>query len=87
MDGSTDLPQARLAEIATIKKEEKSSSKRDRSSTTGPVRPAKVVRTASGHSYLELDDSSDGAEIVKVEPRSAQQSRPPGKIEVIELLD
>ena len=74
-------------EMKAIKKEGTSAKKRDRSSTIGPGRPIKVVRTASGHDCLELDDSSDGAEIIKVESRSARKSRPPTKIEVIDLLD
>jgi len=82
-----DEGQARLKEINSIKKEEESSKKRDRASTGGPARPAKVVRTARGQSYLELDDSSDDAEIVKVESLSARKSGASADIEVIDLLD
>jgi hypothetical protein len=46
----------------------------------------KVVRTASGPSDLELDDSSDDAQIVKVESRSTGKPRPT-ETEVIDLLD
>ena len=79
--------QSRLADMEAIKIEAKSSYKRNRTSTFGPTRPAKVVRTASGNSYVELDDSSDDAEIVKVESCSSRKSKAPAEIEVIDLFD
>jgi hypothetical protein len=58
------------------------------SSTIGSVRPTKAVRTAPGHSNLELDhDDDDDVQIVKVESCPARNSKPPAKIEVIDLLD
>jgi hypothetical protein len=83
---NADNQQARLAEMEAMK-QEKTSGKRHRSSTIGPIRPTKVVRTASGHSNLELDDSSDDAQVVKVESCSARKSKPLAEIEVIDLLN
>jgi hypothetical protein len=83
---NADRRQTRLAEMEALKKE-KESGKRHRSSTIGPVHPTKVARTVSSQSYLELDDSSDDAQIVKVESCSARKSKTPAEIEVIDLLD
>jgi hypothetical protein len=82
-----DEGQARLKEVKPIKKEEESSKKRNRASTIEPTGPIKVARKARGQSYLELGDSSDDVEIVKVESLSTRKSGPSAKIEVIEILD
>jgi hypothetical protein len=83
---SADRRQIRLAEMEAIKKET-TSGKRHRSSTIGPIHPTKVARTVSSQSNLELDDSSDDVQIVKVEPCSARKSKTPAETEVIDLLD
>jgi hypothetical protein len=82
-----DEGQARLKELKPVKKEEESSKKRNRASTIGPAHPTKVARMARGQSNLELGDSGDEVEVVKVEPLSARGSGPSANIEVIEILD